>query len=391
MGSLKLQFFLLYGSFAAVQPYLALLLIGRGMEPEEVGYTMGVSGWALMLSPALATLAADMRAQPRRLVTGLCAAAVLSLGALWLAEGHWALVGCFFVYSLAMAALVPLQDGVAFGYGRLLEEQGRAGLDYNEVRVWGTYGYMALLALLFYPVRHFGSVEVALVFGIGCIGALLLNSLALPERGRRETAKRAALPTSESLRTLFRGRTWLFSLGMFLLLMASAGYHTMYPVFLAEDIGVAPHWLGIVVMAGALGEVFYIRALSGWQRRWGMRAVMLGGIALTLLRFGLMYSFPNAWVAIGTQVLHGAMICAMMVLPPAFLNGLASESNGNSIQGVYAMAIVGTSRLVGSALSGHVAAVGQREVYLLCFALTAAAFAAMWAGLGPALPKARAG
>ena len=381
MRTLKLQYFLLFGSFAAVQPYVALLLMDRGMGPAEVGYALGVAGWAIMLSPALVTLAADTRMQPRRLVTLLCAVTALALGAMLWGGSHWALVGCFFVYSLAVTAMLPLQDGVVFGYQKQLEEEGRPGLEYNKVRVWGTYGYMALLALLFYPVREFGRVEVAFVFGMVCIGVLLVNSLLLPERGRRETAKRAKLPTSESLQTLLRGRTGLFSLGMFLLLMASAAYHTMYPVFLVEDLGVEKHWVGIVVLSGALGEVFFIHALSGWQKRWGMRAVMLAGIALTLLRFGLMYAFPNAVVAIGTQVFHGAMICAMMVIPPAFLNGLASASNRNSIQGVYTMLIVGTSRLVGTALSGHVAAAGQREVYLLCFGLTAAAFAVMWAGL----------
>ena len=37
MRAIHFQFFLLYGSFAAVQPYLPILLKERGLSPEEIG------------------------------------------------------------------------------------------------------------------------------------------------------------------------------------------------------------------------------------------------------------------------------------------------------------------------------------------------------------------
>jgi PPP family 3-phenylpropionic acid transporter len=110
---------------------------------------------------------------------------------------------------------------------------------------------------------------------------------------------------------------------------------------------------------------------------------MLGGVALTVLRFGLMYALPTLWVAVGAQVFHGAMICSMLVIPPNYVNGLADESNRNSIQGVYTMLVMGSSRFVGTAAAGHVAGVDQRLIYLMCAGLAVVAFGLLWKGFRP--------
>lgn len=384
MRPLNFQFFLLFGSFAAVQPYLALLFKERGLNEGQIGYAMGMSGWAIMLSPALITFVADTKVSPRRLVSFLCVASAGALVALAAADSYWLLMAFYFLYSLVVTAMVPLQDGVVFGYQKMQEEEGKPPVSYAKVRVWGTYGYISILALLFFPLKWYAQVELPIYFAIGCFGFLLLNSFALPDRGRRETAKRAqGLPTGDALNALFRGGAVWFSLGMFLLLACSAAYHTMYPIFLTDELGLEKHWVGIVIISGALVEIFFILGLARFERKWGLRNVMLVCVFLTVIRFGLMYAVPNLIVAIGTQIFHGPMICAMMVIPPTFANSLATESNRNSIQGVYTMLIVGTSRFAGTAMSGHVAALDQRFVHLACAGMALGSFALLWKGFRP--------
>lgn len=384
MRSLNAQFFLLFGSFAAVQPYIALFFKGRGLNEEQIGYAIGISGWAIMLSPAVVTLIADTRVSPGKLLAGLSLLTAGATTAMLLSTGYWPMVGSYFALTLCVTAMMPLLDGVAFGVQRLQRERGETPLIYSRVRVWGTYGYVGLLALLFYPIRATGEVSWAIWAGVACFCVLFVNAWFLPNRGQRELAKRAkGLPTADAVRTLLSSKTVLFSIAMFLLLCASAAYHTMYPVFLVEDLALARHWVGMVIMSGALLEVFCILGLPWFERRFGLRVVMLGCVALTVLRFGLMYAFPNLLVAVGAQIFHGAMICAMLVIPPNFVNGLANESNRNSIQGVYTVLVIGTSRFVGTALSGHVAGVDQRLIYLMCTALALGALGLMWVGFRP--------
>lgn len=384
MKSLKLQYFLLFGTFAAVQPYVALLFKERGLDAEEIGYAIGASGWAIMLSPALMTLLADTRFQPRKVVAGLCVGTALSLLGVVLSESYWALTIFYFLHSLGVTALIPLQDGITFGYQKMQVERGELPVPYSQVRVWGTFGYVGLLVAMFYPIKLSGEVGWAMWGGILSFCLLFTNTFWMPNRGRREVAKRArGLPTGDAAKALFGKGMFVFSLAMFLLLCCSAAYHTMYPVFLTEDLGLAKHWIGIVIMSGALLEVFFILSLPRLEKRWGVRNLMLVGVVATVARFALMFAYPNLWVAIGTQIFHGPMICAMMVIPPNVINGLATESNRNSIQGVYTMLIVGTSRFVGTALSGHVGMIEQRAVYLLCLALAVAALGLLWVGFRP--------
>jgi len=385
MRSIQFQFFLSFGSFAAVQPYLPLLLRERGLGDLQLGYVMGAGGWAIMLSPILITLLADTRMQPRRLMAicyGIAGAALLALVAA--SYSAWSLLASYFVYSLATTAMMPLQDGVTFGYQKAQQEAGLPITGYERARVWGTYGYIVTLVAIFLPMKLGGGLSVAMAGGLVCMALGFANSFALPDRGRRETAKRAqALPTAAALRMLFGRENLAFSVGMFLLLACSAGYHTMYPLFLTESLGLGESYVGLVIMSGALVEVVYIFWLARLQRRWGLRALMLAGVAATILRFALMYGIPNLSVAIGTQVLHGAMICAMMVIPPMYINRFADESNRHSAQGVYTVMIVGTSRFAGTALSGHVAAWGLREGFLMCALLAAAALLLLWRGFRP--------
>lgn len=361
-----------------------MLLRERGLDEAQIGYALGISGWAIILSPALITLIADTAVSPRRLMAGLGIVTSVCLFGVLASSSFWYITVWYFVYSLAISAMIPLQDGIVFGYAKHEKLEGRREVHYNELRVWGTYGYVAILLLLVFPIKLTGDVSLGLWFGFIAFCLLIVNTFAMPDRGRRETAKRAqGLPTGEAFRALFGRRGLVFSIAMFLLLAASSAYHVMYPIYLTEDLGLAKHWVGVVIIFGASIEVFFIVRLSRWQKRWGLRLVMLVAVSATVLRFALMFAFPNLPIMIGTQVLHGMMICGMMVIPPVYINSLASESYRNSIQGVYTMLVIGTSRFAGTALSGHLAAIDQRYVNLGCLVLVAAALGLLWFGFRP--------
>ncbi|MBK1876866.1 MFS transporter [Pelagicoccus mobilis] len=384
MWPLRNQFFLLFGTFGAVMPYLAIMLRERGFDEEQVGYALGISGWAIVLSPALITLIADTAVTPRRLMAALGVITGSCIFGMLMSSGFWSVTIWYFVYSLAIAAMIPLHDGIVFGFAKQQQELGKPEVHYNELRVWGTYGYVVILLLTVYPVKLTGDSSVGIWFGFAAFCLIIANTFVLPDRGRRETAKRAqGLPTGAAFKALFGRRNVVFSVSMFLLLAASSAYHVMYPIYLTEDLGLAKHWVGVVIVFGAAIEVFFIIRLSRWQKRWGLRAVMLASVWATVLRFGLMFAFPNLPVAIGTQVLHGMMICGMMVIPPVYINSLADESYRNSIQGVYTMLVIGTSRFAGTAVAGHVAAVDQRYVNLACLIFVGAALVLLWAGFKP--------
>lgn len=384
MRILTLQFFLVYGSAATLGPYIALFLRDRGFGEEQIGYIIGFSGWAIMLSPVAVTGLADLKASPKRLLCGLSLLATLAIGGLLVSETFGPILGCFFLFTLSYAAMTPLLDGIFFETRKLGSLDRVKELHYADFRIWGTYGYVALLLLLFFPIRETGAVSTAIWVGLLCYILIGVGALFMLEGRRREHWKvKGGLPSKSAFKALLGRHAILFTSAMFLLICVSAGFHAIYPVYLVEELALPRHWVGIVIMLGTVVEIFWILRLKPLERRWGLRAVMLGAVSLTALRFVLLFAFPTLEVAIATELLHGAMICAMFVIPPSVLDEMADDGNRNSIQGVFTMLVVGGGRFVGTVLTGHVAAWDHRAVYGLYFLITTVAFGILWVGFRP--------
>ncbi|MDQ8181612.1 MFS transporter [Pelagicoccus sp. SDUM812005] len=382
---LRFQFFLVYGSAATLGPYIALFLRDRGFGEERIGYIIGFSGWAIMLSPVVVSGLADLRASPKRLLSGLSVLATLAIGGLLVSEQFGPILGCFFLFTLSYAAMTPLLDGIFFQTRKLRPRVGGEGLHYADFRIWGTYGYIALLLMLFFPIRQSGAVETALWAGLICYLLIGVGAWFMLEGKRREQWKGAAvLPSKSAFKALLSRRSIAFTGAMFLLICVSAGFHTIYPVYLVEELELPRHWVGIVIILGTVVEIVWILGLKPLERRWGLRSVMLGAVTLTGLRFALLFVFPTLEVAIATELLHGAMICGMFVIPPSVLDDMADDGNRNSIQGVFTMLVVGGGRFVGTVLTGHVAAWDHRAVYCLFFLIAALSFGLLWLGFRPA-------
>ena len=107
--------------------------------------------------------------------------------------------------------------------------------------------------------------------------------------------------------------------------------------------------------------------------------MMLLGAAAMVLRFVLLFAVPTPAVAVGTQLLHGLMVMVIVMAPPVFLNRHAGDGFRNSMQGVYALLVVGTGRVVGNYLAGAIAArFAVTGVFAWSAILCALALALIW-------------
>ena len=109
----------------------------------------------------------------------------------------------------------------------------------------------------------------------------------------------------------------------------------------------------------------------GWMvARWSLRGLMIAGAVCMTLRFALLAAVPSVGVAVGTQLFHGIMVLVMHVAPPVYLNRHAEERFRASIQGLFAVAVYGTGRIVGSNLSGRLAEVSMTGLFAAAAALS---------------------
>ena len=145
--------------------------------------------------------------------------------------------------------------------------------------------------------------------------------------------------------------------------MAGGAYYMFYPLYLTEQVGIRKEWVGLVSAVGVLIEIPLVLAF-GWLVKWmGLRRLIILGIGCSALRLVLLAGSDHIAIAIGTQVLHGLTVLAMHIAPPIFLNHQAGDRFRNSIQGLYVMAVIGPSKIIGLLLAGQLADRGLQVMF----------------------------
>jgi MFS transporter, PPP family, 3-phenylpropionic acid transporter len=163
------------------------------------------------------------------------------------------------------------------------------------------------------------------------------------------------LPTTAALRAMIEPHVLVFCIAMGLVAMASACFYQFYAIYLTQELKVDKAWVGLIQNIGVVGEIFFMLAFGWLLRTLTLRWLVILGVACVLGRMVLLAAIPSVWTAVLTQLVHGMTVLAMMVAPPVFLNAHAGDAFRNSMQGLYTMAVQGTSRILGSLVAGQVA------------------------------------
>ena len=379
MRDLRVQYFLTYCVIGAVLPFVSLVFRQAGLTNAQVGYAWAVWSLAVVLSPVLVTLAADAKADPRRLLALASALTGASLLALGLVRGVGPVLGVWAVYCLASLPVLPLQDGVHFSQQRRLKERGQPQQPYHLVRVWGTVGFIIPSVLLFVLFQLRIDLRAAPWTGAACAALAAIQALLLtdprparadtPEvedeleaRAEAERRSERRLPTLAAARALLRPHLLVFTGAVVLLQMASTVHTAYYPIYLTEMVRLDKVWVGVASNLAVFIEIFFVSGCALMVRRLGVKRLLLLATLATALRYGLVASSSRVGVAFGTQVFHGIFLVAVGVLPQIILDPYAEDRFRHSMQGLFVM-ITGSGRVVANIVAGQLAAGGIGRLY----------------------------
>jgi PPP family 3-phenylpropionic acid transporter len=377
-----MQYLLTFGVMGSMMPFISVFLAERGLSRTQIGYVTGTAGLGILLSPILVAWLADTSIAGRRLMAVVFVLAGLMIAGLLGAWGFWSILTLYALQGLAFAPVHSLQDGIYFVAQRQREQRGLAVTAYHTVRVFGTIGYIipsVVLYVLYWILQKQSSVSAALVAGAACCLLGAINSFWLPHNGTAAPSREPAgsrLPTLAAARAMLEPHVAVFCGAMFLVYMASVAYYTFFPLYLTDQLGIEKRWVGLIQTIGVVYEIFFVLGFGYFEKALTLRGVVVVGILAQGLRMALLAAFPTLAVALGVQVLHGLTVLVLHVAPPVYLNRRAGDSYRNSMQGLYAMAIGGVSRIIGSLWAGHLA-----QASLFWLFLTSAALSLMAAGL----------
>lgn len=346
-------------------PYLTIYLNSElGISESTIGLLLAGAAVSVVLSPVVMTAIADTKISGRQLLGSIFVCSTLCMLAMAYFAAPWAAFVFFGIHVFLFVSVLPLLDGMNFTVQKQRLEAGQSTTPYHQIRIWGTVGFI-IPSLGIYVLLESGFSVGIILYSTAFFGLLsFLNTRRLPtfrpgakEADSNEPAgrPRRKLPTLDAAAVLFRGRPLVFCIALFLAHGATTAYMAFYPIYLTRTIGFSDQIAGLVFNIGAFLEIFFLLGLGWAMKKFGLKWILIIGMASTTARMLTLAAFPTPEMAILTQILHGPIIIAIHVGPVLYLNSIAGDRFRNSIQGLFTMVIVGAPRIVGSLWAGSMA------------------------------------
>jgi PPP family 3-phenylpropionic acid transporter len=332
------SFYFAYFAFAGIGlAYFPLYLAARGLNAGEIAFLVALPHIARVFAPGAWGWLADTTGWRRGIVVFACAASVLGFALMPWVGGVASLAVLVALMSLFSSSAVPLVEAITLA--SLAGQPGR----YGPIRLWGSVGFsLAMLGggawLDYWPALALPQVLAALAFVSLCIAFML-------PRGAPRSHP-AGEPAGVS-----RGVALLLAAGFCM----AAAHGTLYTFFTLhlERAGYSGVAIGGLWTLGVLAEIAVFLFLPALFRRLTLSVILIGSLALAVIRFLAMGWLPAAlWVLVPLQLLHAATFGAFHAASVAAVHRLFPESAQARGQTFFSSLSYGAGGAAGALIAG---------------------------------------
>jgi nucleoside transporter len=359
--------FLVWGFYMVpMAKFLSTVFAGDPSLQSIIGDAYATNSIGAIVAPLVVGLIAD-RFLPGQIVMGilhLAGAGLLVLAARATGPGGFlsgGFVGIMLGYSICYMPTLALVNSVSFDQLEHPERQ------FPAIRVWGTIGWIAagvlvgsVLPVLFECPLHpetgkpdAGLTNLPFLFAAGASALLGLYSFTLPSSPPKAKGGRVSLARLVGLDALgmFKKPAFtVFALCSFLLCIPLAVYFAKANEFLGAA-GIAGSETKMTF--GQMSEILFMVLMPVFLSRYGVKAMLLGGMAAWVLRYFL-FSFAatsgsgGEWMILTGVILHGICYDFFFVTGHLYTDQAAPREIRASAQGMIAILTYGLGMFTGN-------------------------------------------
>ncbi len=362
-------YFAYYAALGAFTPYWSLYLQSQGMGVAAISVLMSLWYATRVVAPSAWTALAARSPRPIRWLHLGCVLSVASFAAFllpWKFPGLFAAMCAFcFFYN----AVMPQFESITLSH-----LHGRSDL-YGSIRVWGSIGFIAVVALYGVLIDWLGAASLPWLM------LPLFAGMAVSAFGNHYARPPAAAEHGDEVgfrERLRRPETLAFFVAAFLAQVSFGPYYTFFSIYLGEH-GYAPSVQGVLWSIGVLVEIALLFLSRHIFRRWGARRLLVFSLGVTALRWWATALWPDSLaLMILVQTSHAfsfaAFFAAAMLLLAEYFPG---RHNGHG-QGVFYGASSGVGGVVGALLAGQLWHFSGRMAFTVSGFVALAATAIAW-------------
>ncbi|HJZ45840.1 MAG TPA: MFS transporter [Roseiflexaceae bacterium] len=340
----KLFFALLLAAVGVFFSYLALYLKTVGLSGSQIGIILGMFPLISFLVQPLWGMVSDIYRLRRSALACACFGVALPAWLYNARNDFWWLFGLTLALAVMNGPIGPLGDALALEY---LEHQSRRK-DYGSLRLWGSLGFAVSTFLI---GALLAETAIRFIIPIYSLMMAALGLLALTLPGAAPTRIIGWLEGAALLQRAPQLAKFLISM---LLIGATLGVADQYLVIYLSDIHASGWITGMVFALAALVEALLMGWAAALIQRWGLRQVLIAGIAVLPLRWVLYTIIREPILVIPIQMLHSIAMLSLLVAGVLYVDQQLSREWRGTGQALYQAMLHGAGSSFGLFVAGFV-------------------------------------